>query len=287
MDTQAIDLDQLRQAIGRQMTVSDTVTPQICLAFSATLDREPAAAPEGEAAPWGIHWCLAQPTVRMSALGPDGHPAKGGFLPAVPLPRRMWAGGAMTFQGPIHVGERITRVSRIENVTVKEGRSGSLCFVTVGHTISTGRGVVIEERQDIVYRGAEQGEPAKPAAAQGAPAKPTRKAEHSRTVMADPVLLFRYSALTFNAHRIHYDRNYATAEEGYPGLVVHGPLQATLLLTLACDLRGAPKAFDFRGASPLFDGEAFTVNAATTNGGMDLWVADSRGRETMTASAQW
>lgn len=279
----AIDLDRLRQTIGRETTASDVVTPQMCRAFAATLDREEPPIGDGAPAPLAIHWCLAQPTVPMGGLGPDGHPAKGGFLPAVPLPRRMWAGGKLTFHGSIRVGDRITRVSRIKDVAVKEGRTGPLCFVTVGHTVSTDAGIVIEERQDIVYRGDERASPASPPAQAIAP----RAAEHARTIVADPVLLFRYSALTFNGHRIHYDRDYATGEEGYPGLVVHGPLQATILLALAVDLRGQPKTFGFRGVSPLFDGAAFTANAAATDKGIDLWTADRNGRETMTASATW
>ncbi len=286
--TPAIDLDSLRQAIGRETTATDTVTPQLCRAFLATLDLGRLEAGEGEAAPLAIHWCLAQPTAPMSELGPDGHPARGGFLPAVPLPRRMWAGGKLTFHAPIRVGDTVARVSRIEDVTVKEGRTGTLCFVTVGHTVSTATGIAVEERQDIVYRGAEQAAASKPESVRsGAAPAAARVAEHSRTVMADPVLLFRYSALTFNGHRIHYDQPYATGVEGYPGLIVHGPLQATLLLALAEDLRGAPRTFSFRGVSPLFDGASFSVNAAASEQGLDLWTADRHGRETMTASAQW
>lgn len=278
-----VDIDELRKAIGRESTASDTVTPQLCLAFNATLDKAADPPQAGERAPLAIHWCLAQPAVPMRAIGTDGHPQRGGFLPPVPLPRRMWAGGRLEFLAPILVGDEVTRLSRIEDVTLKEGRTGPLCFVTVSHAVSTPRGPAIRERQDIVYRPAET--PAAPAP-KPAPAA-AAKAEWSRTLFADPVLLFRYSALTFNGHRIHYDRAYATGEEGYAGLVVHGPLQATLLLALASELRGMPRSFDFRGVSPLFDGAAFTVNAAPAEAGLDLWVADASGRPTMTASAAW
>jgi 3-methylfumaryl-CoA hydratase len=218
----------------------------------------------------------------MRGLGPDGHPAKGAFLPAVPLPRRMWAGGQLDLFDTIRVGDLVERRSRVEDVNLKDGRTGPLCFVTVRHEIITSRGTAIKERQDIVYRALE-----KTAATPPKPAATVRQAQTSRTIMADPVLLFRYSALTFNGHRIHYDRDYATREEGYPGLVVHGPLQATLLIALAEELRGTPKRFEFRGSSPLFDGAEFTINAAPGPNGLDLWVADRNGRQTMTATANW
>jgi 3-methylfumaryl-CoA hydratase len=282
-----VDIDVLRQAIGRETTAADIVTPQLCSALHATLDDNVATPVEGPAAPLGVHWCLGQPTAAMRGLGPDGHPARGGFLPAVPLPRRMWAGGRLELLDAIRVGDLVERTSRVEDVSLKEGRTGLLCFVTVSHRMSTPRGIAIRERQDIVYRGAEQAAPAKAPIPASAPPQTERKAESSRVVLADPVLLFRYSALTFNGHRIHYDRDYAMREEGYPGLVVHGPLQATLLLTLAGGMRGMPATFEFRGTSPLFDGAEFTVNAASAEEGLDLWVADRNGRQTMTARATW
>lgn len=287
-DQTKLDIDELRKAIGRETSASDIVTPQRCMELLATLDKTPVLPSTGSEAPFAIHWCLAQPSVPMRGIGTDGHPARGDFLPAVPLPRRMWAGGKLEISGPLRVGDTMTRTSRIEDVVLKEGRTGALCFVTVNHRISTPAGVMIEERQDIVYRGAEQPAPAKPQTTPPVVSpKAPREAAFSRTVMADPVLLFRYSALTFNGHRIHYDRDYATREEGYSGLVVHGPLQATLLWSLAGELRGAPKTFEFRGTSPLFDGAAFTLNGAETANGLDLWVADRNGRETMTATATW
>jgi 3-methylfumaryl-CoA hydratase len=285
-DTGTLELGVLREAIGRETSASDIVTAQQCQALRAILDLDLPALAEGEDAPLAIHWCLAQPTAPMRAIGADGHPQRGGFLPAVALPRRMWAGGGLRLLDPLRVGDRVTRVSRIADVSVKEGRTGTLCFVTVAHRVETARGVAIEERQDIVYRGADRPAPAAPQPAP-ASAAPAREAQWRRTIMADPVLLFRYSAVTFNGHRIHYDRDYTTAEEGYPGLVVHGPLQATLLLNLAGALRGVPKSFEFRGTSPLIDGAAFTINATTTEAGLDLWVADHHDRVTMTASATW
>jgi 3-methylfumaryl-CoA hydratase len=220
----------------------------------------------------------------MSELGPDGHPARGGFLPPVPLPRRMWAGGELELLDTLRVGDEATRTSTISDVTMKTGSTGTLCFVAVKHVISTARGVAIRERQDIVYRDVPTGAqpPAKPSAA-----PPT--AAHRETHMADPVLLFRYSALTFNGHRIHYDRDYVTKVEGYPGLIFHGPMQAALLVEYAARLHGgaAPKKFTYRGVQPLFDGSEFSVNANETDAGMELWTANAAGQPTMKASAEW
>ncbi|MGB3274115.1 MAG: MaoC family dehydratase N-terminal domain-containing protein, partial [Xanthobacteraceae bacterium] len=217
--------------------------------------------------------------------GPDGHPARGGFLPPVPLPRRMWAGGQLEFIDAMRVGDEVTRTSRIGDVTEKQGSTGTLCFVTVEHTLTTPRGVAVRERQDIVYREPPPvGAAAVPARSAAAPT-----AAHSRRHLADPVLLFRYSALTFNGHRIHYDRDYVTRIEGYPGLVVHGPLQAALLAEFASEHHGgrAPKTFAYRGVQPLFDGAAFSLNANAADGTMELWTADAADTPTMKATAMW
>ncbi|MEC5293461.1 MaoC family dehydratase N-terminal domain-containing protein [Aurantimonas sp. C2-6-R+9] len=285
----AIDIDHLQSWIGRTETASDTITPRLAESFRATLDLEPGAAAPGGEAPLCIHWCLAPAIVPGAATGPDGHPARGGFLPPVPLPRRMWAGGELQFLTPLRVGDRVTRTSRIESVELKEGRTGALCFVAVRHEIRSERGPAIDERQDLVYRGADAGPAAKPAVPEG-----RKPAEASREVEATTLLLFRYSALTFNGHRIHYDNDYCRTEENYPGLVVHGPLQATLLAHLAAERLGrAPAVFRYRGVSPLFDGGRFSVNAGADKAGsgaeasteLDLWTADAHGRTTMTAQA--
>jgi 3-methylfumaryl-CoA hydratase len=216
----------------------------------------------------------------------DGHPTRGGFLPPVPLPRRMWAGGELEFLEPLRVGDEATRSSRIADVTVKTGSTGTLCFVSVNHEITTSRGVAIRERQDIVYRdvatGGQNATPAKPAAAPPA-------AKHRESHISDPVLLFRYSALTFNGHRIHYDRDYVTKVEGYPGLIFHGPMQAALLVEFAAKLHGgtAPKKFSYRGVQPLFEGSEFSVNANETAAGLDVWMANSEGVPTMKGTATW
>jgi len=198
----------------------------------------------------------------------------------------MWAGGELQFIEPLRVGDEATRASRIADVTVKSGSTGTLCFVSVEHTISTPRGVAIRERQDIVYRdmptGGKNAAPAKPAAAPPA-------AKHRQTHISDPVLLFRYSALTFNGHRIHYDRDYVTKVEGYPGLIFHGPMQAALLVEFAAHLHGgtAPKKFSYRGLQPLFEGGEFSVNADEVAEGLDIWVANADGAPTMRGTASW
>ena len=284
--TDKLDLDHLRQWIGRTEEASDIVTAQLVKGLRATLFLDIGEPKTGDAAPFTTHWCLAQPVYPMSMLGPDGHPTRGGFLPPVPLPRRMWAGGELQFIEPLRVGDEATRASRIADVTVKSGSTGTLCFVSVEHTISTPRGVAIRERQDIVYRdmpnGGKNAAPAKPAAA-------PPMAKHRQTHVSDPVLLFRYSALTFNGHRIHYDRDYVTKVEGYPGLIFHGPMQAALLVEFAAHLHGgiAPKKFSYRGLQPLFEGGEFSVNANEIAEGLDIWVANADGAPTMRGIASW
>ncbi len=167
---------------------------------------------------------------------------------------------------------------------MKTGSTGVLCFVSVEHLITTPRGTAIRERQDIVYRDMSTTQPAAPAKAP----PPPPVAKHRESHMADPVLLFRYSALTFNGHRIHYDRDYVTKVEGYPGLVFHGPMQAAFIVELAAKLHGtAPKKFSYRGVQPLFEGSEFSVNANETGAGMELWTANSQGQPTMKGTASW
>jgi 3-methylfumaryl-CoA hydratase len=281
-----IDLDQLQKWIGCTEENIDIVTAHLVRGLRATLFMEIGEPKPGDAAPFTAHWCLAQPVYPMSQLGPDGHPTRGGFLPPVPLPRRMWAGGELEFIDTLRVGDEMKRSSRISDVTMKTGSTGPLCFVSVQHEVTTPRGVAIRERQDIVYRDvAPAGQNAPPAKPASAP--PTAK--HRESHMADEVLLFRYSALTFNGHRIHYDRDYVTKEEGYPGLVVHGPLIATLLVDLV--RRHAPQArinaFTFKAVSPLFDGAQMSVNATPSDDGVvKLWAANSNGALAMAAEVQ-
>jgi 3-methylfumaryl-CoA hydratase len=283
--TEKIDLDHLRQWIGRTTEASDTVTAQLVKGLRATLFQDIGEPKTGDAAPFTTHWCLAQPVFPMSQLSQDGHPSRGGFLPPVPLPRRMWAGGELQFLDTLRVGDEPRRSSRIADVTMKTGSTGTLCFVSVEHEVTTPRGTAIRERQDIVYREMSS----TPQAASAKPAAPPPAAQHRETHMADPVLLFRYSALTFNGHRIHYDRDYVTRVEGYPGLIFHGPLQATFIVELAAKLHGGkpPKKFSYRGLQPLFEGSEFSINANKTDNGMELWTANSADQPTMKGIATW
>ena len=273
----------LAEWVGRTERCADRVTPVPLAALAATLDRNDPPPTDGSAIAPLRHWLYFLPHAPTRDLGPDGHPRRGGFLPPVALPRRMWAGGRLEFRRPLKVGEAIERTSTIASVDVKQGRSGTLVFVLVRHEIAGAGTLAIVEEHDIVYREAPHpGDP--PASRKPAPADPAWR----RDVTPDDVLLFRYSALTFNGHRIHYDRRYVTTVEGYPGLVVHGPLLATLLADLARD-HVAPAelaTFSFRAVAPLFDTAPFAVcGRRETDGTARLWAQDADGNLAMEASA--
>ncbi|HEV7260473.1 MAG TPA: MaoC family dehydratase N-terminal domain-containing protein [Bosea sp. (in: a-proteobacteria)] len=278
-----MDIDHLRSWIGRTEEASDLVTPRLIASYVATFAPHLAHFSASDA-PLALHWCLAPSIAPMSALGNDGHPAKGDFLPPVPLPRRMWAGGSIETLAPLREGDLVTRRSRIGDVTAKDGRTGPLCFVAVDHEISTPRGLALRERHNIVYREASS----LPAAAPATPTAEPQPADLSWTVEAGPVLLFRYSALTFNGHRIHYDLPYVTQEEGYAGLVVHGPIQATLMLNIAATLAGrSTLRLDYRGVSPLVAGTAFRVKAERQDdGSIRTWTEGADGRLRMEGTAR-
>jgi 3-methylfumaryl-CoA hydratase len=298
-------MQDLKAWVGRTETQSDEIAAAPVQALAATLDVEP----PGEALPPLWHWMFFTPKARASEIGPDGHPKRGGFLPPVALPRRMWAGGRLEWHESLHVGDSATRTSRIVSVDEKQGKSGALVFVVVRHEVVGPRGLAIVEEHDIVYRDAPQ--PGAPApAAQSAPGRsqaddtpsggsdrrepggsspaPTDET-FAREIAPDPVLLFRYSALTFNGHRIHYDRSYVTEVEGYPGLVVHGPLIATLLMDLAHRERPAlpPRRFSFKAVHPIFDIHRFTVCGRDDGAGrLALWARDHQGRLAMQATLE-
>ncbi|RWP43561.1 MAG: hypothetical protein EOR04_07855 [Mesorhizobium sp.] len=276
------DTSTLQEWIGRAHEVEDVVTPRLLASFGATLGDHAAQTAEG-AAPPGLHWCLTPDIADMRELGPDGHPAKGNFLPPVPLPRRMWGASDVRFMAPMRSGDRIRRHSTLTAIEEKQGRTGALTLVTVRHDIANDAGPVIEEDQTIVYRAAEA------AATPVLPASPTLAASHERTIDVDPVLLFRYSALSFNGHRIHYDAPYATTVEHYPGLVIHGPLQATLLMNFAAAIVGAaPRRFSFRGVHPATGPQRLLLSATSASqDGMALEVRSADGHVTVKATAQW
>jgi len=283
-DTVDLNINYLREWVGRTETASDTITSMPVAALSATLDRNDPAPNVGDLLPPLWTWLYFLPLHRQSEIGSDGHARRGGFLPPVPLPRRMFAGGRLQFDRPIRVGDRIFRTSSIVDVNHKEGRTGPLIFVVVRHEIKNSEGVAVIEEHDIVYRD-YPGARSAIEKAQNSPAP----ANWTREIHPDAVLLFRYSALTFNGHRIHYDRQYVTEVEGYPGLVVHGPLIATLLLDLV--RRNLPHAtvarFAFRAVKPLFDSAPFSVSGRVENDDktIRLWAADAAGELAMDATA--
>ncbi|WP_031356766.1 FAS1-like dehydratase domain-containing protein [Caballeronia sordidicola] len=269
------ELNYLRTWIGRTQAEQEFVSPRLASQLAATLGFEGEV---GIRSPLPLlwHWALFPHIVSQSNIGSDGHPKRGGFLPPVPLQRRMWAGSRVRFDRSLLVGSEVSRTSQILDVAEKDGRSGKLVFVRLRHELEDLDGPLISEEQDIVYR--ESSTTAYTAAT--GPLAPT-EFTWQRQIVPDPVLLFRYSADTFNGHRIHYDRTYAHEQEGYPALVVHGPLTATLLIDLV--RRNIPgksiASFSFKAVNPLFDHAPFHINAAHAPGSTEvkLWAANSDG----------
>ena len=281
-------LTHLQSWVGKSETLSDDITSAPVRALSATLDRDDSAPLAGSTVlPPLWHWLYFLPQQRQSEIGPDGHPKRGGFLPPVPLPRRMWAGGRLRWlpENPLLVGQTVQRVSSIASVTHKAGRTGDLLFVLVKHEVHNAKGLALTEEHDIVYRAAAQpGDPVpQPVAAE-------QGAAWQREIAPDDVLLFRYSALTFNGHRIHYDRRYVTEVEGYPGLIVHGPLIATLLVDLVRHQmpKAFIKSFNFKAVRPTFDLHPFRLNGQPSADGktVQLWAQDHEGWLTMQGTAE-
>lgn len=281
-----IDLTELRSWIGRSETATDIATAAPLAGLAALLDHTTPPWPADEVVPLG-HWLYFLPRTRQSQMDSDGHPRRGGFLPPVPLPRRMWAGGRLSFACPIPIGAALERRSRITDVNLKAGKSGSMVLVTVHHEISFEGRCAVREEQDIVYREMPTAAATAPPASQARTEAP-HSSHSTRDIVPDPVQLFRFSALTFNAHRIHYDRPYTREVEGYPGLVVQGPLVATLLLDHF--LRHVPGArvanFTFRAQRPLYDTAPFSLCLNTNAAGAELWTLDTDRQVTMTASVQ-
>jgi 3-methylfumaryl-CoA hydratase len=277
-------MEDLSSWVGRSETVHDTIGPTPVAALAATLDRDSEPTAQGTPLPPLWHWLYFLPLHRQSEIGADGHAKRGGFLPPVPLPRRMWAGSQFEFHAPIRVGDAVARTSTIADVTQKDGRTGKLVFVKVRHELRCNGAAqpALTEFHDIVYREAKQPGDVEPPPVTAAPGAPWQ-----RSITPDDVLLFRYSALTFNGHRIHYDRQYVTQVEGYPGLIVHGPLIATLLMDLL--RREAPQAhvasFRFKAVRPTFDGHPMRVNGQRDGATVRLWAQDHEGWLTMDAVA--
>jgi 3-methylfumaryl-CoA hydratase len=271
----------LPDSAGAPVQLEDRMDPWQAAALHATLDLEGPPPARGDAVHPLWHFVYFRTAARASELGHDGHPRTGRFMPDTGLPRRMWAGGRLEFPGALRLGTPAKRVSAVQNVALKQGGAGPLSFVTVRHEISQGDEVAVREEQDIVYRGLPSPEdPPRPT-----PPLKEDKPVWKRDMTADCTLLFRYSALTFNCHRIHYDLRHAT-EEGYPDLVVHGPLLAQLLADLARVRSERPlRRFEFRAVSPVFRGQTFTLCGRPFGDKAELWVLNSEARLAMTAQA--
>jgi 3-methylfumaryl-CoA hydratase len=265
--------------VGKVQTQEDVLTPAVLDRFRATIDSDET----GNIAPQAIHFALCLPEAATAELDIDGHPKRGGFLPPVPLPRRMWASSALEFHTPIQLGDAIKRVSTIATVEEKTGSSGTLVFVNVDHQTHAGSQLAVSERQTLVYRAASNAPPAQV----GTGTPQLADWQWHRAFTPSETMLFRFSAITFNTHRIHYDRPYAEAEEGYRGLVVHGPLSATLLLDLTARELGYNrlKSFAFRGVSPAICGELLHLVGRVDGDTITLAALGSDGRDVMTATA--
>lgn len=269
--SRALDMDHLARWVGREERASDLITPALVDRFRATLGGPLL----------GLHWCLAPPTVPMSEVGDDGHPQKGGFLPPVPLRYRMWAAGETTFFGDLPNKGAVERHSMIEDVTLKQGNTGPLVFVNVVHRYHAEEELKLQERQTIVYKETAAAAPSKLGEPFGA--------DFQQVLQTNAVLLFRYSALTFNGHRIHYDEPYARNVEGYEGIVVHGPMIATCLMQLAASeaerMGRALENFSFRGVSPAISGDDLQLLGQREEGGFILEARNAAGHVKMKAKA--
>ena len=280
----AQDMASLKKWIGVKESAIDYVTVPTIHRLSALLDRDDPFPRIGDPLPIGWHAILFPRVVRQSQIGPDGHPARGDFLPPVPLPRRMFAGKTVTFAGELRVGDEVRRESVIQDVELKQGRTGEMIFVTVKTDIYGPRGLAITELQRIVYRDAPD-----PNATPTPPQAPPAQAKWEKIVIPDNVMLFRFSALTFNGHRIHYDLPYVTGTEGYPGLIVNGNLSTLMMFELAREHAGRPiKRFSSRNVSPLFVGRPLHVCGAPADdsNSVKLWVTNDKGAVALTADAE-
>ncbi|TMM48362.1 FAS1-like dehydratase domain-containing protein [Qipengyuania marisflavi] len=274
--------------IGRETRSTDLLSAELAARWCATFDR---TVPEAEEMPQGVHFCLCTPDAATLELGEDGHPARddgpGSFLPPIPLPRRMWAASTINFHTPLRIGAQVERVSRVAAITEKSGGSGPLVFVEVANEMRANGTRVVREQQTLVYREAAAANAALVPPAPGNAIFDPAEWDAHRVLTPDPRLLFRYSALTFNTHRIHYDAPYAAQTERYRGLVVHGPLTASVLLQLAAQQVGENRltSFTFRGVSPAIAGEPLHLVLRENQGALDLAAFAADGRQVTKAQA--
>jgi 3-methylfumaryl-CoA hydratase len=276
-------MKKLENWIGNQISQQEIIHQHALNGFAAIMDEE---GPASDIVPPGGHWMYFLPTDKQSRIGPDGHGIRGDFLPPVELPRRMWAGGRLEFHAPLRAGDTAEKTSTIKSVVQKQGRTGTLVFVTVEHQVKSAAGLCLTEEHDIVYREAA----GQTSGGKKDPQLAPTDGIWEEIVVPDPVLLFRYSALTFNGHRIHYDLDYCLKEEGYPGLVVHGPLLGTLLMRLAVNkMDGRPlRKFSFRNFNPIFDTAPFTLSGKPENSDeCSVWVRGPAGELAVKATAEF
>lgn len=279
-----IDLENLRNWVGREEESEDLIAPGPAAAMHAALDLSGPAPAIGNLLPIPWHWLYFLPKVPASLLDTDGHALRGGFLPPVPLPGRVWGGSRISYHSPLTIGGTARKTSTIKSVDKKGSDENPLIIVTVQHDITVNDSLSVREEQDIIYRGATAA-----GASKASQASETPEAQWTKEVMPNTVLLFRYSALTFNSHRIHYDREYATGSEGYPGLVVHGPLTATLLLATLQPAIGIshPTSVTIRAARALFDTDAFSLNGRRDDDRATLWAAGPNNAKSMTIQVNY
>lgn len=279
-----VDIDHLRKWIGKIDNVTDFVTPIVEQRYRATLNMDIGNPKDGDPVTSGLHWMLGWNLVKNDELGVDSHPALGEFLPPVPLPRRMWAGSEIKVLKPIRVGDKVIKQSTVADIQVKEGRTGLLCFVTAEYNFLVNDEVTINEKHNIVYR-----DISKSGGGSGYSKDIPEKADLSEKIFMHPTILFRYSAIGFVGHRIHYDHPYTVNEENYPGLIVHGPLQATYLLRAAEKLMGKPvKSFTHKVMAPVFANSEYIVGVdKIDDGSVSCWGATKEFGVTMRAEAKF
>ena len=279
-----VDIDHLRKWIGKIDNVTDYVTPIVEQRYRATLNMDVGNPKDGDPVTSGLHWMLGWNLVKNDELGVDSHPALGEFLPPVPLPRRMWAGSEIKVLKPIRVGDKVIKQSTVADIQVKEGRTGLLCFVTAEYNFLVNNEVTINEKHNIVYR-----DISKSGGGSGYSKDIPEKADLSEKIFMHPTILFRYSAIGFVGHRIHYDHPYTVNEENYPGLIVHGPLQATYLLRAAEKLTGKPvKSFTHKVMAPVFANSEYIVGVdKIDDGSVSCWGATKEFGVTMRAEAKF
>ena len=280
----AESLESFKSYIGKSETATDVVTASAMLKFAATLGQENPPLDKGAPIPPGWYGAFFPASHRPSQMRLDGQASGGGIVPPIPLPRRRIGGTRVAFHEPLRIGDEIKRVTEIADIQIDDGPSGAMATITERNSISNSRGLAVVEERDMVMLSEQRAE----GATRTPPAVPA-EATWRQVFEPNPPLLFRFSAIRFNSHRIHYDRDYVTKVEGYPGLIFHGPMQAAFLVEFAAKLhRGmAPKKFSYRGVQPLFEGSEFSINANETSAGMELWTANSAGQPTMKGTATW